>query len=102
MILTTSINRVFDIITRRLDGPLMVVIVMLAAISLASVYSASGGDSIDRTLGQLRNFTVAFIALWIVANVSPQTLMRFAIPVYILGLMHFSPLSITTKPSFKG
>ena len=87
MILTTSINRVFDIITRRLDGPLMVVIVMLAAISLASVYSASGGDSIDRTLGQLRNFTVAFIALWIVANVSPQTLMRFAIPVYILGLM---------------
>jgi rod shape determining protein RodA len=30
---------------------------------------------------------VAFIALWIVANVSPQTLMRIAIPVYIVGLM---------------
>lgn len=87
MKLTAVIERAFDLATRRLDGPLMVVIVVLAAISLTSVYSASGGDSFDRTLGQLRNFTVAFIAMWIVANVSPQTLMRIAIPVYVVGLL---------------
>jgi rod shape determining protein RodA len=87
MKLTAVIERAFDLVTRRLDGPLMVVIVVLAAISLTSVYSASGGDSFDRTLGQLRNFTVAFIAMWIVANVSPQTLMRIAIPVYVVGLL---------------
>jgi rod shape determining protein RodA len=83
---TTIVERAFDIATRRLDGPLMVVIVLLAAISLTSVYSASGGDSFDRTFGQIRNFAVAFIAMWIVANMSPQTLMRLAIPVYIVGL----------------
>jgi rod shape determining protein RodA len=86
MTLTTAIERAFDTVTRRLDGPLMVVIVVLAAISLTSVYSASGGDTFDRMLGQVRNFAVAFIAMWIVANLSPQTLMRIAIPVYLVGV----------------
>ncbi len=86
MTLATAIERAFDVTTRRLDGPLTVVIVVLAAMSLASVYSASGGDSFDRTFGQLRNFAVAFVAMWIVANASPQTLMRVAIPVYIVAM----------------
>ena len=87
MTLTTAIERAFDAITRRLDGPLSVAIVVLMAISLAVVYSASGGDTFDRMLGQARNFAVAFIAMWIVANVAPQTLMRVAIPLYVLGVM---------------
>jgi rod shape determining protein RodA len=86
MTLTTAIERGFDFITRRLDGPLMVVIVLIAAISLAVIYSASGGDTFDRMLGQARNFAVAFVVMWIVANLSPQTLMRIVIPVYIVGL----------------
>ncbi|MFN6168606.1 MAG: rod shape-determining protein RodA, partial [Burkholderiales bacterium] len=51
------------------------------------VVSASGGDSFDGTVGQRRKFMVAFIAMWIVAIVSPQTLRRIAIPVYIVGLL---------------
>ena len=39
MTLTTAIERAFDAITRRLDGPLSVAIVVLMAISLAVVYS---------------------------------------------------------------
>ncbi len=72
--------------TRRLDGPLMVATVVLAAISLTVVFSASGGVTFDRMLGQLRNFLVAFVALWVIANIPPQTLMRLAIPVYVVGL----------------
>jgi rod shape determining protein RodA len=79
-------NLVFDIATKRLDGPLMVTIMVLAALSLATVYSASGGGSFDRALGQLRNFGVALVALWIVANIPPQQLMRLAIPIYVIGL----------------
>jgi rod shape determining protein RodA len=86
MTLTKLISRAFDIFTKHLDGPLMVVIVVLASISLAVIYSASGGDSFDRMLGQARNFAVAFTAMWIIANLSPQTLMRFAIPIYVMGL----------------
>ncbi len=86
MALKNAIDYLFDRVTRRLDGPLMVVTVVLAAISLTVVFSASGGVTFDRMLGQLRNFMVAFVALWIIANIPPQTLMRLAIPIYVVGL----------------
>jgi rod shape determining protein RodA len=86
MTLTTIVNRAFDLATRRLDGPLMVAMVVLAFISLATIYSASGGESFDRMLGQARNFAVGFMAMWIIANMSPQMLMRIAIPIYVVGL----------------
>ena len=38
-----TINRLFFAITRNLDGPLMIAFAVLAAISLAVVFSASGG-----------------------------------------------------------
>ena len=87
MPLKTSINQAFDTLTRRLDGPLMVAVIVLAAISMTVVFSASGGQTFDRSLGQLRNFAVALIAMWIVANIPPQTLMRIAIPIYIGGMI---------------
>jgi rod shape determining protein RodA len=87
MTLIKAVERSFDFITKRLDGPLMVVIVLIAAISLAVIFSASGGDSFDRMLGQARNFAVGFVAMWIVANLSPQTLMRIVIPIYVLGVV---------------
>ena len=87
MPLKTSINQAFDTLTRRLDGPLMVAVIVLAALSMTVVFSASGGQTFDRSLGQLRNFAVALIAMWIVANIPPQTLMRIAIPIYIGGMI---------------
>jgi rod shape determining protein RodA len=35
---------------------------------------------------QLVNLGVAFVAMWVVAQLSPQTLMRFAVPAYAVGL----------------
>ena len=85
--LKTWIDRAFDAATRRLDGPLMVTLIVLSALSMTVVYSASGGASFDRALGQLRNFAVALIALWIIANIPPQQLMRLAIPIYVVGML---------------
>lgn len=85
--LKTWINRAFDAATKRLDGPLMVTLIVLAAISFTVVYSATGGQTFDRSIGQLRNFAVALVALWIVANIPPQQLMRLAIPIYAVGLL---------------
>ena len=79
------IERGFDVVARRLDGPLMVTLAVLAALSLAVVYSASGQSS-ERALGQARNFAVALAVLWVAANVPPQQLMRLAIPIYLAGL----------------
>lgn len=80
------ISRLFDILSRRIDGPLMVALVLTVALGLTVVYSASGGGSFDRVLGQARNLAVALAALWIVANIPPQALMRLALPAYVAGL----------------
>jgi len=80
------ISRLFYIISRRIDGPLMVALVLTLALGLTVVYSASGGASFDRVIGQGRNIAIAAAALWVVANIPPQALMRLAVPVYAAGL----------------
>jgi rod shape determining protein RodA len=80
------ISRAFDFFTRRIDGPLMATLALTVALGATVVYSASGGASMDRVVGQARNLAVAFTALWILAQVHPQVLMRLALPVYAAGL----------------
>jgi rod shape determining protein RodA len=80
------ISRVFEIVARRIDGPLMAALALTIALGLTVVYSATGGSSVERALGQGRNLAVALIALWIFAQIHPQLLMRLALPVYVVGL----------------
>ncbi|HET9579083.1 MAG TPA: rod shape-determining protein RodA [Usitatibacter sp.] len=80
------ISRAFEFLSRRIDGPLMAALALTLALGLVVVYSASGGGSLDRVLGQARNLAVAFMALWIFAHIPPQTLMRLALPIYLVGL----------------
>jgi len=80
------ISRLFDLVARRIDGPLMATLALTVALGATVVYSASGGASMDRVIGQVRNLAVAFMALWILAQVHPQVLMRLALPVYVTGL----------------
>ena len=80
------ISRIFEFLSRRIDGPLMAAIALTLALGVTVVYSASGGSSFDRAMGQGRNLAVAFVALWILAHIHPQLLMRLAAPLYITGL----------------
>jgi len=80
------ISRVFDFLSRRIDGPLMAAIALTLALGLTVVYSASGGSTFDRVASQGRNLALAVCALWIFAQIPPQTLMRLAFPVYVAGL----------------
>ncbi len=80
------ISRLFDLFSRRIDGPLMAALALTVALGLTVVYSASGGAAPDRVLGQARNLAVALAALWVVANIPPQALMRLAVPAYAAGL----------------
>ena len=80
------ISRIFDVLTRRIDGPLMAAIAITLVLGVTVVYSASGGGSIERVMGQGRNLAVAFVALFIFAHIHPQVLMRLALPAYVLGL----------------
>jgi rod shape determining protein RodA len=80
------INRLFDIISRRIDGPLMAALALTIALGLTVVYSASGGSTADRVISQGRNLAFALFALWLFAQIHPQTLMRLALPAYLAGL----------------
>lgn len=67
------------------DAPMLLVLMALAGIGLMSMYSAGGGFD-GRFADQLRNYGIALLAMWLLAQLSPHTLMRLAVPVYLIGL----------------
>lgn len=67
------------------DAALSLIIFLILAVGIVTLYSA-GIDFPGRVEDQLRNILVAFVIMWIAANIPPQTLMRFAIPAYALGV----------------
>jgi rod shape determining protein RodA len=77
--------RLWDRLTANLDGTLVLLAVLILSIGLFTLYSAAY-DSPGRFNAQFTNIAVAFAAMWIAAQVPPQTLMRFAVPIYAVGL----------------
>jgi rod shape determining protein RodA len=67
------------------DGPLALIVFLLLSVGLVTLYSA-GINFPGRVEDQLRNILIAFVVMWIAAIVSPQTLMRFAVPIYTIGV----------------
>ncbi|HYR33016.1 MAG TPA: FtsW/RodA/SpoVE family cell cycle protein, partial [Burkholderiales bacterium] len=57
----------------------------LSMLGLLALYSASY-DTPSRVTSQVVNLGVALAAMWLVAQVHPQTMMRFAVPAYVIGL----------------
>jgi rod shape determining protein RodA len=68
-----------------IDSTLLLLMLTLSMVGLAVLFSASY-DAPGRVAAQLANLAVALIAMWIVAQVPPQTMMRFAVPAYLVGL----------------
>ncbi|MCP5267460.1 MAG: rod shape-determining protein RodA [Zoogloeaceae bacterium] len=79
-------HRLWHGLVDHIDVPLMIVAVVLMGIGLASVYSATY-DSNNRFFAQAMNMGVALAVMWSVAQIPPQKLMRFAIPLYIAGVI---------------
>lgn len=71
---------------RCFDWPLLLVLVAFFGLSMLVMHSAVGSTDY-RFAGQLRNFSIAFFAMWIVAMIKPPVLMRLAVPIYIVGLI---------------
>ncbi len=67
------------------DMPLIIAMLLLAAAGLTTMYSA-GFDSGTRFSDHGRNMLLAFGVLFMAAQVSPQTLMRAAVPLYTIGV----------------
>jgi rod shape determining protein RodA len=67
------------------DGPLAFAVFLLACAGLLTMYS-SGFDHGTRFFDHGRNMVLAGAIMFVVAQVPPQRLMSFAVPVYVLGV----------------
>ena len=67
------------------DRGLTVAVLMLCGIGLTAMYSA-GFDQGTRFADHARNMMLGGIILFVVAQISPQRLMAFALPLYSVGL----------------
>ncbi len=78
--------RVWRRLVERVDGPLLMIASLIMAAGLATVYSATY-DTNDRLVAQTLNMAVGLCVMWTVAQLPPQKLMRFAVPLYVLGVL---------------
>ncbi|MBO9536218.1 rod shape-determining protein RodA [Herbaspirillum sp.] len=67
------------------DGALSLIVFLILSVGIVTLYSA-GMNFPGRVEDQLRNILIAFIVMWAAANVSPQLLLRLAVPVYTVGV----------------
>jgi rod shape determining protein RodA len=78
-------QRIAQRLVEGIDAPLMMIILALSMLGFAALFSASY-ENPGRVLNQLVSLGLALSAMWIVAQIHPQTLMRFAVPAYIVGI----------------
>ncbi len=67
------------------DGPLAFAVFMLACAGLLIMYS-SGYDHGSRFMDHGRNMLIAASIMFVVAQIPPQRLMTFAVPMYTVGV----------------
>ncbi|WP_234082679.1 rod shape-determining protein RodA [Azonexus sp. R2A61] len=82
-----AIKRLLLNLFSHLDLPLLAIVLALMGIGLLTVYSATSSDGFDKLDKQIINMAVSFVVMLAVARTPPQTLMRFAVPLYVTGVV---------------
>lgn len=70
-----------------IDVPLFLIVLALMGVGLMTIYSATASEGFWKLDRQLINMGVAVGVMLLIARIPPQTLMRFAVPLYALGLI---------------
>src|SRR5690606_19743109 len=78
-------GRLLQRFTSNIASTLMFLATLLLALGMFTLYSASNEEP-SRLVSQGINIAVALTIMWIAAQVPPQTLMRLAPPVYVVGV----------------
>ncbi|RLJ36965.1 cell elongation-specific peptidoglycan biosynthesis regulator RodA [Acidovorax sp. 106] len=81
----TSLSQRVLPLFRGFDLPLLLVVLLLACAGLVAMYS-SGYDHGTRFADHGRNMLIAAAILFLVAQVPPQKIMAFAVPLYAAGV----------------
>ena len=67
------------------DGPLLVAVLLLVAAGMLTMYSV-GYDHGTRFMDHGRNLLVAFVVMFVMAQIPLHQLQRLAVPLYTLGV----------------
>ncbi|MBF8179374.1 MAG: rod shape-determining protein RodA [Burkholderiaceae bacterium] len=81
-----SVGQIVQPYIQMFDVPLMLIVCMILTVGTVTLYSA-GIDFPGRVEDHVRNIAIAFAVMWVAAAIPPQTLMRFAVPLYITGIV---------------
>ncbi len=84
--IATTLRRYWANAIAHIDFPLLFITLAIMAVGLATVNSATIGGN-HRAFAQAGNMAIAMLIMWFVARTPPQTLMRYAIPLYVVGLI---------------
>ena len=79
------LQRIAQRLVEGIDATLLVLILSLSMLGFAALFSASY-ENPGRVLNQFVSLCLALVAMWAVAQIPPQTLMRFALPAYVIGV----------------
>ncbi len=79
-------RHLFRILSGHIDGFLLACTMILVGMGIVVLFSASD-QSLPKIGSQVMNIAVACVVMWAIANVPPHQLMRFALPLYIVGLL---------------
>ena len=82
---TFTLRRLGMRLAEGIDQTLLVLLLTLSALGLAALYSATA-ENPARLVNQMVSLSIALSAMWIAAQIPPQTLMRLAVPAYAVGL----------------
>ncbi|HJW25726.1 MAG TPA: rod shape-determining protein RodA [Rhodocyclaceae bacterium] len=69
-----------------IDFPLLFITMAIMGVGLVAVFSATY-DSSNKAFSQVLNMGIALTAMWIVSRLPPQKMMRFAVPLYVVGVV---------------
>jgi rod shape determining protein RodA len=78
-------QRIAARVVEGIDPPLLLIIMSLSMLGFAALFSATY-ESPGRVLNQVMHISLALCAMWVTAQIAPQTLMRFAVPAYVIGI----------------
>ncbi len=80
------IQQMWAKLTDHLDPFLFAIVTMIAALGLLVLYSATN-ETFGRVTSQSQKVIVAVAIMMFIANLSPQFIARFAVPLYVIGIV---------------
>ncbi len=82
---TFDLSKIWHFLTRYIDNFLLAGVFLLMLTGLIVLYSATGANT-TKMASQLLNMAIALVIMWVVANIPLQTIIRIALPLYLLGI----------------